>query len=188
MYDLSDFKKGLKILIENEPYSVVDFQHVKPGKGNQFTRTKLKHLITGSNLERTFKSGEKFGVPDVAFKDMDFLYKDENGYNFMDQSSYEQIALDPDLLGEAANYLTENLQVKVVFFNDRAVGVEVPKSVNLRVAKTDPGFKGNTVTNTYKPATLESGYIVQVPLHINEGDLLKINTTDGTYVERVNLK
>jgi elongation factor P len=188
MYDLSDFKKGLKILIENEPYSVVDFQHVKPGKGNQFTRTKLKHLINGSNLERTFKSGEKFGVPDVAFKDMDFLYKDENGYSFMDQSSYEQISLDPDLLGDAANYLTENLQVKVVFFNDRAVGVEMPKSVVLRVTKTDPGFKGNTVTNTYKPATLETGYVVQVPLHIGEGDTLKINTTDGTYVERVNLK
>lgn len=188
MYDLSDFKKGLKILIENEPYSVVDFQHVKPGKGNQFTRTKLKHLLNGSNLERTFKSGEKFGVPDVVFKDMDYLYKDDSGFNFMDQSTYEQVSLDPDLLGESANYLVENLKVKVVFFNDRAVGVELPKSVNLKVTKTDPGFKGNTVTNTYKPATLESGFIVQVPLHIGEGDLLKINTTDGTYVERVNLK
>ncbi len=188
MYDLSDFKKGLKVLIENEPYAVVDFQHVKPGKGNQFTRTKLKHLITGQNLERTFKSGERFGVPDVAYRDMDFLYKDEGGYNFMDQTSYEQISLDPDLLGDAANYLTENLQVKVCFFNDRAVGVELPKSVVLRVVQTDPGFKGNTVTNTYKPATLETGYVVQVPLHINEGDTLKINTTDGLYVERVNLK
>lgn len=188
MYDLSDFKKGLQILIENEPYAVVDFQHVKPGKGNQFTRTKLKHLITGQNLERTFKSGEKFGVPDVAYRDMDFLYKDEGGYNFMDQSSYEQISLDPDLLGDAANYLTENLQVKVCFFNDRAVGVELPKSVVLKVVQTDPGHKGNTVTNTYKPATLETGYVVQVPLHINEGDTLKINTTDGLYVERVNLK
>ncbi len=188
MYDLSDFKKGLKILIDGEPYSVVDFQHVKPGKGNQFTRTKLKHLVTGSNLERTFKSGEKFGIPDVAFKEMDFLYKDESGFHFMDQSTYEQISLDADLLGDAANYLTENLKVKVVFFNDRAVGVEIPKSVNLRVVKTDPGFKGNTVTNTYKPATLETGFVVQVPLHINEGDLLKINTSDGSYVERVNLK
>lgn len=188
MYDLSDFKKGLKILLENEPYSVVDFQHVKPGKGNQFTRTKLKHLLNGSNLERTFKSGEKFAVPDVAFKDMTFLYKDENGFNFMDQTSYEQISMHPDHLGDAPNYLIENLQVKVVFFNDRAVGVEVPKSVNLRVVQTDPGHKGNTVTNTYKPATLETGHIVQVPLHIAEGDLLKVNTTDGAYVERVNQK
>lgn len=188
MYDLSDFKKGLKILIDADPYSVVDFQHVKPGKGNQFTRTKLKHLITGANLERTFKSGEKFGIPDVAFKDMDFLYKDESGFNFMDQTSYEQITLDAEFLGDSALYLTENLQVKVVFFNDRAVGVELPKSVVLKVTQTDPGHKGNTVTNTYKPATLETGHVVQVPLHIAEGDTLKINTADGAYVERVNLK
>ncbi len=188
MYDLSDFKKGLQILVDGEPYAVVDFQHVKPGKGNQFTRTKLRNLLTGSNLERTFKSGEKFGVPDIAFKDMNFLYKDEGGFNFMDQTSYEQLALDKDLLGDAANYLTENLQVKICFYNDRAVGVDLPKSVTLRVAQTDPGFKGNTVTNTYKPATLETGYVVQVPLHINEGDLLKISTADGTYVERVHLK
>ncbi len=106
----------------------------------------------------------------------------------MDQTSYEQVALDKDLLGDAANYLTENLSVKVCFYNDRAVGVDLPKSVNLRVTQTDPGFKGNTVSGTYKPATLETGYVVQVPLHINEGDLLKINTDDGTYSERVNQK
>lgn len=188
MYDLSDFKKGLQILIENEPYAVVDFQHVKPGKGNQFTRTKLRHLISGQNLERTFKSGEKFGVPDVVYRDMDFLYKDDNGFNFMDQSSYDQVTLSAELIGDAANYLTENLQVKICFFNDRAVGVDLPKSVVLKVVQTDPGHKGNTVTNTYKPATLETGYIVQVPLHINEGDTLKVNTVDGLYVERVNLK
>jgi len=188
MYETSDFKKGLKILLEGEPYAVTDFQHVKPGKGNQFTRTKLRHLITGGNLERTFKSGEKFGVPDVMYRDMNFLYKDESGFNFMDQSNYEQLALSSELIGDGANYLTENLEVKICFFNDRAVGVELPKSVNLKVAQTDPGFKGNTVTNTYKPATLETGYIVQVPLHINEGDVLKINTTDGTYVERVSLR
>lgn len=188
MYDLSDFKKGLKVLLDGQPYSVVDFQHVKPGKGNQFTRTKLRHLITGSNLERTFKSGEKFAVPDVAFKDMAFLYKDENGFAFMDQSSYEQVALNSDLVGENANYLTENLEIKVVFFNDRAVGIELPNSVQLRVVQTDPGFKGNTVNNTFKAATMETGFVAQVPLHIAEGDLLKINTEDGAYVERINLK
>lgn len=188
MYDLSEFKRGLKILIDGQPYTVVEFQHVKPGKGNQFTRTKLKHLITGANLERTFKSGEKFGVPDVAYKDMAFLYKDESGYAFMDQTSYEQVALSGDLLGDSANYLTENLEVKVCFFNDRAVGVELPKSVVLKVVQTDPGHKGNTVTNTYKAAKLETGYVVQVPLHIAEGDTLKINTDDGSYVERVSYK
>jgi len=188
MYDLSDFKKGLQILVEGEPYAVVDFQHVKPGKGNQFTRTKLRNLLNGSNLERTFKSGEKFGIPDIAYKEMNFLYVDESGYNFMDQTSYEQLSLDKDLLGDAVHYLIENLQVKICFYNDRAVGVDLPKSVNLKVTQTDPGFKGNTVTGTYKPATLETGYVVQVPLHINQGDTLKINTTDGAYVERVNLK
>lgn len=187
MYDLSDFKKGLKVLIDNEPYTVVDFQHVKPGKGNQFTRTKLKNLINGSNLERTFKSGEKFAIPDVAYKEMNFLYKDENGFNFMDQTSFEQLALSTELVATDANYLTENLEIKICFFNDRAVGIELPKSVTLKVTQTDPGFKGNTVTNTYKPATLETGYVVQVPLHINEGDTLKINTADGAYVERVSI-
>jgi len=188
MYDLSDFRKGLQIMVEGEPYAVVDFQHVKPGKGNQFTRTKLRNLLNGSNLERTFKSGEKFGVPDIVYKDMNFLYKDESGFNFMDQTSYEQVALDKDLLGDSANYLTENLPVKMCFYNDRAVGVDLPKSVNLRVTQTDPGFKGNTVTGTYKPATIETGHVVQVPLHINEGDTLKISTDDGAYVERVNMK
>ena len=188
MYECSDFKKGLKVLIEGDPYTIVDFQHVKPGKGNQFTRTKLKNLLTGSNLERTFKSGEKFGVPDIVYKEMNYLYKDESGFNFMDQKSYDQLCLSQELIGDGANYLNENLEVKICFFNDRAVGVELPKSVVLKVSQTDPGFKGNTVQNTFKPATLETGYIVQVPLHINEGDNLKINTTDGTYVERVNLK
>lgn len=184
MYDTSDFKKGLKVLIESEPYTIVDFQHVKPGKGNQFTRTKLKNLITGTNLERTFKSGEKFGVPDVMYRDMSFLYKDDHGFNFMDKSNYEQLTLSTELVSDSANYLVENLEVKICFFNDRAVGIEVPKSVNLKVTQTDPGFKGNTVTNTTKPATLETGYVVQVPLHINIGDTLKINTIDGIYVER----
>lgn len=187
MYDLSDFKKGLKVLIDGEPYTVVDFQHVKPGKGNQFTRTKLKNLITGSNLERTFKSGEKFPVPDVAYKDMNFLYKDDNGYHFMDQTSFEQMTLSQELIGDNGNFLTENLGIQICLFNDRAVGIDLPKSVTLKVTQTDPGFKGNTVTNTYKPATLETGHVVQVPLHINEGDTLKVNTADGAYVERVSI-
>ena len=187
MYDLSSFKKGLKILLDGEPFTVVDFQHVKPGKGNQFTRTKLKNLITGSNLERTFKSGEKFGVPDIAYKDMNFLYKDDTGYHFMDQTTFEQMSLSEDLIAENGNFLTENLQIQICLFNDRAVGVDLPKSVTLKVTQTDPGFKGNTVTNTYKPATLETGHIVQVPLHINVGDVLKVNTEDGAYVERVSI-
>ncbi|MCB0384352.1 MAG: elongation factor P [Bdellovibrionales bacterium] len=186
MVGTSDFKKGLKILVDNEPYVVIDFQHVKPGKGNQFTRTKLKHLISDSNLERTFKSGEKFPVPDVHYQNMNFLYKDETGYNFMDQTSFEQFSLSEEVLGDATHFLIENMEVNVCIYNDRAVGVELPNSVVLRVTQTDPGLKGNTVTNTFKPATLETGYVVQVPLHINEGDTLKIDTRSGDYVGRVN--
>lgn len=187
MIGTSDFRKGVKILLEGEPYTIVDFQHVKPGKGNQFTRTKLKHLISGSNLDRTIRSGEKFEEPDVEYKDMTFLYKDENGFNFMDQTNYDQLTLNSDLMGEAANYLTENMEAKICLYNERAVGVELAKSVTLKVTQTDPGFKGNTVSNTTKPATLETGFVVQVPLHIEEGDVLKINTVSGDYVERVSI-
>lgn len=188
MHQTNDFKKGLHLLLDGEPFTIVDFQHVKPGKGNQFTRTKLRNLVTGQNLERTFKSGEKFGVPDVGYKEMNFLYRDESGFNFMDPEDYEQINLPPDLVADAANFMTENLKVKICFFNDRAVGIELPTSVTLKVTQTDPGFKGNTVTGTFKPATLETGHVVQVPLHTNEGDTLKIDTRTGDYVERVSIK
>ena len=187
MYDLSDFKKGLRIMVEGSPYSVVDFQHVKPGKGNQFIRTRLRNLLTKQQLERTFKSGEKFEVPDVQNIEMTFLYKDENGFNFMNQANYEQITILTNEMGEAQNFLTENLQVVVLFYNERPVSVDVPNAVNLKVAKTDPGVKGDRVTGATKPATMETGLVINVPLHINEGDLLRVDTTEGgAYVSRVN--
>ncbi|MCB0351626.1 MAG: elongation factor P [Bdellovibrionales bacterium] len=188
MHDTSDFRKGLHLLIDNDPFVIVDFQHVKPGKGNQFTRTKLRNLVTGQNLERTIKSGEKFPPADVDFKDMNYLYKDDTGYVFMDPTDYNQVALHPDVVADGKNYLLENIEVKVCFFNDRAVGLEFPSSVNLKVVSTEPGFKGNTVTGTYKPATLETGLVVQVPLHTNEGDILKIDTRTGEYKERVSIR
>ncbi len=189
MYSTSDFKKGLKLLIDDTPYTIVDFQHVKPGKGNQFTRTKLKNLLTGGNLERTIKSGEKFAVPDVEYKGVNFLYSDESGFHFMEPETFEQICLDKSILGNHAYFLTENLEVKLCFFNMRAVGVELPKSVQLKVSQTNPGHKGNTVSNTTKPATMQTGLVVQVPLHINEGDTLKVNTEGGgEYIERVHFK
>jgi elongation factor P len=188
MYETSDFKKGLRILYENEPFTIVDFQHVKPGKGNQFTRTKMRNLLTGQNREMTIKSGEKFGVPNVENKEMTFLYKDDNGYNFMDQTSYEQIMMNADDIGETANYLHENLKVVILIYNERPVAVDVPKAVNLKVSYTEPGIKGDRVTGATKPATLESGLVVNVPLHINEGDILRIDTTTGDYVERVSQK
>ncbi len=186
MYQLSDFKRGLKIMCEGQPYVVVDFQHVKPGKGNQFTRTKMKNLLTGSNLERTFKSGEKFDVPDVNTVDMTFLYKDENGFNFMNQTNFEQMTLNEEDVGESRNYLIENLECVIMMYNGRPIGVDVPNAVNLKVVETDPNFKGNTVTGATKPAKLETGYSVQVPMHISEGDVLRIDTRTGDYVERVN--
>ena len=186
MYDLSEFKKGLKVMVEGNPYQVLDFQHVKPGKGNQFTRTKLRNLLTGQQLERTFKSGEKFEVPNVENKEMQFLYKDDAGWNFMDQTNYEQIALNETEVGDAKNYLIENLSVVLLFYNERPVSVDVPKAVNLKVAKSDPGIRGDRVTGATKPATMETGLVVSVPLHINEGDVLRIDTSTGDYVGRVN--
>lgn len=188
MYETADFKKGLKLMVDGQPYVIVDFQHVKPGKGNQFSRTKMRSLLTGQNLERTFKSGEKFEVPNVENVEMTFLYKDDNGYNFMNQTNYEQICLMPHEAGEAVNFLTENLVVTITIYNEKPVNVDVPKAVNLKVAQTDPGVKGDRVTGATKPATMETGLVVNVPLHINEGDLLRIDTSTGDYVERVSQK
>lgn len=188
MYDLSDFKKGLKVLFEDAPFVIVDFQHVKPGKGNQFTRTKMRNMLTGQNREMTFKQGEKFGVPDIVAKEMNYLYKDESGFTFMDQTDFNQVTMTADEIGENVNYLMENLKVTIIFFNDRPVGVEVPRTVVLKVAETDPGMKGDRVTGGTKPATLETGLVVHVPLHISIGDTLKVDTDSGEYIERVNLK
>ncbi len=185
MYEVSDFHKGLRLMVEGNPYQIIDFQHVKPGKGNQFTRTRMRNLLTGQQLERTFKSGERFEVPDVQNVEMTFLYKDENGYNFMNQTTFEQICILSHEIGDSSNYLVENLQVVVLFYNERPVSVDVPKAVNLKVAQTDPGVKGDRVTGATKHATLESGLVVNVPLHINEGDLLRIDTESGAYVSRV---
>jgi elongation factor P len=186
MYQLSDFKKGLKVLFEGQPYTVTDFQHVKPGKGNQFTRCKMRNLISGQNREMTFKQGEKFEPADITTIDMQFLYKDDNGYNFMNQTNYEQITLNEEDVGEAKNYLIENLDCVIMTFNGKPIGVDVPNSVVLKVVKTDPNFKGNTVQGGSKPATLETGHIVHVPMHINEGDMLKVDSRSGDYIERVN--
>lgn len=173
-------------MFEDAPFVVVDFQHVKPGKGNQFTRTKLKNLITGQNREVTFKQGEKFGVPDISHMDMTFLYKDGSNYTFMNPSSFEQLSLSEEEIGGAKEFLTENLECSIVRFNERVIEVDVPNSVVLQVKETDPNFKGNTVTGSTKPAVLETGYTVQVPMHINQDDFLKIDTRTGNYVERVN--
>ncbi len=185
MYGTNHFKKGLKILINDQPYVITHFEHFKPGKGNQFTRTKLKNLITGQNIDRTVKSGEKFPIPDIEYINADFLYKDSAGYHFMNLQNYEQIALDDKLLGTAAHFLIENTPCKLCCFNGRAVGVELPHTMQLKVVQTEPGFKGNTVSGALKPATLETQYTLQVPLHINQGDVIKVDTQNGNYMERI---
>ncbi|MBE8163068.1 MAG: elongation factor P [Bdellovibrionaceae bacterium] len=183
-----DFKKGLKLLINNEPHVILDFEHYKPGKGNQFTRTKLKNLITGKNIDRTIKSGEKYIVPDIEYADTTYLYKDASSFVFMDQTSYEQISIDTKLIAENIDFLVENLPVNICFFQNKAINIELPASVDLKVTYTEPGLKGDTVSGATKPATLETNLTLQVPLHIANGDILKINTKNREYIEKVSTK
>ena len=185
MYGTSDFKKGLKIMIKQEPHVILDFQHVKPGKGNQFTRTKLTNLLTGTNVDLTIRSGEKFAVPDIDYKTLSFVYKDSDSFYFMDNKAYETIGIDKELIGNNQYYLTESLEVTGCFFNNKVISIELPKSLVVLIKETEPGFKGNTVSNTTKPAKTDTGLNLQVPLHINQGDKIKVNTKDGTYIERV---
>lgn len=185
MYGTSDFKKGLKIMIKGEPYVILDFQHVKPGKGNQFTRTKLSNLMTGGPLDLTIRSGEKFAVPDIEYKNMSYVYKDSDSFYFMDSQSFETLAVDEKIIGKNQAYLIESLAVTGCFFNGKIVSIDWPKSLVLKIKETEPGFKGNTVSSATKLALTETGLSLQVPLHINIGDKVKVNTKDGSYVERV---
>lgn len=184
LYEVSDFRNGLKILVDGEPYVITYFQHVKPGKGNAFTRTKIKSLISGRTLEPTFKSGEKFERPDVDERAMQFLYKEGDSYVFMDNRNYEQVNIPEEGLGDSKYFIKENLDVYVLFFNGRAIGITPPRSIDLKVTKCDPGVRGDTVSGAMKPATLETGYTLNVPLFVNEGDLLKIDTVTGEYLSR----
>jgi elongation factor P len=179
----AEFRRGLKIELDGQPYNIVEFQHVKPGKGGAFVRTKLKHLRLGRVVDRTFRAGEKVGLVDYEQRAMQFLYKDDN-FHFMNLDSYEQIALGPDVVGEAADWLKETMEVDVLLINGAPAGVEVPNFVELEVVKTDPGVRGDTASGGSKPATLETGAVVQVPLFINEGEVLRIDTRTGAYIER----
>jgi len=188
MYDTREFRRGLKVLINNDPWSIVDFQHVNPGKGAAFTRTKFKNLRTGQVVEQNIKSGDKLEKPDVEEKNMQFLYSDADACYFMDTQNYEQISLTKDEVGDTKNYLIENSVIKVVFFNGKPIGVETDTFVELKVVETTAGVRGDTATGGSKPAKLETGLVVNVPFHINEGDVLRIDTREGTYVDRVNRK
>lgn len=186
MYQTTDFRKGLKIELEGKPFVIVQFQHVNPGKGSAFVRTKLKNLETGQVLERTFKAGvDTAGKPDMEEKEMEYMYSDPDGYNFMDQSNYETIHLTHDQVDEAKDFLQETIIVKVLYYNGLPISVELPNFVQLRVTQTDPGLKGDTASGGTKKAVMETGAQINVPLFIKEGELLKIDTRTGDYVERV---
>ncbi|HEY8279432.1 MAG TPA: elongation factor P [Bdellovibrionota bacterium] len=186
MYETGDFRKGLKIEFEGQPYVITDFQHISPGKGAAFTRTKMKNLLTQNTLERNIRSGEKVGVPDIEERQYQYMYADNDGYHLMDQKNYEQIQLSDAEVGDRKNYFQEGAQISVLFYKGKAISVEVPTFVTLTITETQPGLRGDTVSGGGKPATLETGAVVNVPLHLNEGDKIKVDTRDNSYVEKVN--
>ena len=181
-----DLRKGTKILYKGDPYSVVDFQHVKPGKGGAYMRTKMKNLITGNVHEHTFRSEEKIESPDLAYKDMLYVYQDNGLYEFLDQDSYEQISFNKDQVSDVLDYLKEQTVYNVLYFNDKPIAVNPPVFLDLRVVETPPGVKGDTAQGGgTKPATLETGLVLQVPLFVNEDNIIKVDTREGKYIERV---
>jgi elongation factor P len=183
--EASELRPGLKLLIDGQPYVVIERHFVKPGKGAAFTRTKMKNLLTGRNIENNIRSGEKIELADVEEKPMSFLYKEADDFVFMDQESYDQIHISKDLLGDDWRWLKDNMVCHVLFWNGRSIGITLPNFVELRVMKSEPGVKGDTSGGAMKPATLETGATINVPLFINEGDLLRIDTRSGEYCERV---
>jgi elongation factor P len=180
----AEFRKGLRIVFDGQPYAIVDFQHVKPGKGGAFVRTKLKHMRQGRVIDNTFRAGEKVELVDFEEKHMQFLYRDDR-YHFMDTATYEQVSLTPDEVGDARDYLKENTEVEVLYIDGVASAVELPNFVELAIARTEPGVRGDTAQGGSKPATLETGAVIQVPLFLNQGDVVKVDTRSGEYLGRV---
>jgi elongation factor P len=184
MLSTTDFRKGLKIKLEGDIYYVVDFQHARTAQRRAFVRTKLKNIKTGAVLEKTFAAGETFEEPDFEEKKMQYLYSADKEYHFMDSKTYEQTILTEDQLGDYKWYLKENAEYKVMFFEGQPVNVDLPASVVLKIVSTEPAVKGDSVTNITKGATLESGLVVKVPLFVNEGESVKIDTRTNEYIER----
>ena len=183
--DTSQFRNGLKIEIDGEPFSIVYFQHVKPGKGGAFVRTKIKNLKSGRVLDRRFRAGEKVQQADIEDRKMQFLYHDGDQLVFMDSETYDQIPFSAEQVGDAGKFLCENLDVDVLFWRDQPINIELPSFVEVLVTQCDPGLKGDTASGATKPATLETGAVVQVPLFLKEGERIRVDTRSGEYVERV---
>jgi len=181
----TEFRNGLKIEIDGEPYVIVEFQHVKPGKGGAFVRTKFKSLKSGNVTDKTFRAGEKVDVPNLEEKTMQYLYAADKDRVFMDTSTYEQVSMNEKQLGDSINYLKENMEIKVLYHKGQPINIDVPMFVELAIAKTDPGVRGDTASGGSKPATLESGAVIKVPFYLNEGDVVKVDTRTGTFIERV---
>lgn len=185
MYESRDLRKGLKIEIDGEPYVIIQFEFVKPGKGQALYKCKLKNMLTGAQFDRTFRSGDKFNEANLEEFEMEYLYSDGDRYCFMNTATYDQDFLTLEQVGDSINLLKENTVCNVLFFEERPIGIALPNFVDLRIAKADPWAKGDTASGSTKPATLETGYEVQVPPFIEEGELVRIDTRTGEYVERV---
>src|SRR3972149_7780720 len=184
MLSTTNFRKGLKLKLEGEIYIIVDFQHARTAQRRAFVRTKLKNLKTGAVLERTFSAGENFDEPDFEEKVMQFLYSDESGYVFMDTNNYEQFTITLEQLGDSRWYLQENMDFKVLFFEGKPLSMDLPSAVTLKIVSTDPAIRGDTVTGATKPAKLVTGLVVKVPLFVQEGSMIKVDTRTGEYLER----
>ena len=184
MVSAGDFRNGVTFDMDGNVVQVIEFQHVKPGKGAAFVRTKIKNVITGSVVERTFNPSDKFPTAFVERKEMEYLYEDSGLYYFMDTETYENVPINESILGDSFKFVKENTTVKVLSYKGSVFGIETPNFVELTITTTDPGFKGNTATNATKPATLETGAEISVPLFIEEGDLIRVDTRTGEYMER----
>jgi elongation factor P len=184
MYTTSDFRKGLAIMYQGRPYIIVDFQHHKPGKGAAIVRTKLRDLLSGLTTDPTFRSGDKVERPDLEERDGQYLYELEGKYHVMDPASFEQYEIPNDIVGEKRNFMMENMEVKLLFYNGNIISLDLPNHVVLEVIRCDPAVRGDTVSGATKPATVFTGYTCQVPLFINEGEKIRIDTRTGEYIER----
>ncbi len=185
MYSASDLRKGLKILIDGEPYIVTSFEFSKPGKGQALYRTKMRNMITGNQFSQTYRSNDKFEKPDLEERTMQFLYEQGDEFHFMDTRSYEQSFITRKQLGDNINFLVDNMEVQVLFFGDKPIDISLPIFVNLKVTRADPWAKGDTSGTDTKPVTVETGFQLQVPPFVEEGDLIQIDTRSGEYVTRV---
>ena len=185
MISSNDFRTGTTIELDGDVFAIVDFQHVKPGKGAAFVRTKLKNVKTGGVVEKTFNAGEKVPRAHVERREMQYMYNDGEAYNFMDNESFEQFMLTKDQLGDGVKYLKDNMNIGVMTFQGKTIGVDLPNFVELKVVETPPGIKGDTASGGTKPATVESGAVVQVPFFVEIGDVLQIDTRSGSYLKRV---